>query len=300
MVFTAKCGPHNVLTMLYQYQIVEIARENQVPVRTIDKDWVLGHFLNAVFLTEELKSRLVFKGGTCLRKCYFQDYRFSEDLDFTFADQKDRIHPDLIRAIMLKAEEISGIRFYLQSFQETQSGDVGQGYKIQIKYWGANHKPNQPPLPNPAERWHDKIELDFSYSEKLFLPVVSRPLIHNFPDNNLIGTKEIPCYALEEIVAEKLRTLIQRNRPRDCYDLWYLFKSKMEIDLNVAKELFYKKLQQKNISLSSPNVLITDEKIKIMVRHWNNSLLHQLPKGEIPSPSALMIELKDQIATLFH
>jgi predicted nucleotidyltransferase component of viral defense system len=30
-----------------------------------------------------MTARLVFKGGTCLRKFYFDGYRFSEDLDFT-------------------------------------------------------------------------------------------------------------------------------------------------------------------------------------------------------------------------
>ncbi|MBW6474015.1 MAG: nucleotidyl transferase AbiEii/AbiGii toxin family protein [Anaerolineaceae bacterium] len=33
--------------------------------------------------TGDLDKNLVFKGGTCLRKCYFPDYRFSENLDFT-------------------------------------------------------------------------------------------------------------------------------------------------------------------------------------------------------------------------
>lgn len=28
----------------------------------------------------------MFKGGTCLKKCYFETYRFSEDLDFTLQD----------------------------------------------------------------------------------------------------------------------------------------------------------------------------------------------------------------------
>src|SRR5690242_3585653 len=37
---------------------------------------------------ELLSKILVFKGGTVLKKTYFEDYRFSEDLDFTLMDEK--------------------------------------------------------------------------------------------------------------------------------------------------------------------------------------------------------------------
>jgi predicted nucleotidyltransferase component of viral defense system len=40
-------------------------------------------FIDAIFSVSACRDSLVFKGGTCLRKCYFHDYRFSEDLDFT-------------------------------------------------------------------------------------------------------------------------------------------------------------------------------------------------------------------------
>lgn len=242
----------------------------------------------------------MFKGGTCLRKCYFRDYRFSEDLDFTFLDQRDRIQQELILNIIQIAEQVSGIQFYLHRFQEVKSKDVGKGYQVQIKYWGANHKPNQPPPPIPASRWHDKIELDFSYSEKLLMSPVNRPLFHFFPDQNLIAAGKIPCYALEEIASEKLRALIQRNRPRDCYDLWYLFNLSKGIDRGVVKELFYKKLEHKNISFSSSKELISSQKIENMVRHWKNSLFHQLPKDSMPAPKELMLELKHQISELLQ
>lgn len=45
-----------------------------------------GYFLQ--FLKNEiLYNSLAFKGGTVLKKVYFEDYRFSEDLDFTLIDE---------------------------------------------------------------------------------------------------------------------------------------------------------------------------------------------------------------------
>jgi predicted nucleotidyltransferase component of viral defense system len=69
-------------------EIVKIAALKNVENETIDKDWVLGHFLNAMYEFKEVTQNFIFKGGTCLKKCYFEDYRFSEDLDFTLLDTK--------------------------------------------------------------------------------------------------------------------------------------------------------------------------------------------------------------------
>jgi len=60
-----------------QTEIMELANEKGIPKTTIDKDWILGHFLNAMFSFPEVRDTFVFKGGTCLHKCYIPDYRFS-------------------------------------------------------------------------------------------------------------------------------------------------------------------------------------------------------------------------------
>lgn len=53
------------------------------PARTVAKDYVIGHLLAAISTQPDLGSTLVFKGGTALKKLYFGEYRFSEDLDYT-------------------------------------------------------------------------------------------------------------------------------------------------------------------------------------------------------------------------
>ena len=73
--------------MILQREIDAIAQTKNVAKPTIDKDWVLGHFLDAIYSIDSLKDLLVFKGGTCLKKCYLPDHRLSEDLDFTCRDK---------------------------------------------------------------------------------------------------------------------------------------------------------------------------------------------------------------------
>jgi len=63
--------------MIKKNEINKIAQALNVRTSTVDKDWVLGHFIDAIYSTPECRSNLIFKGGTCLKKCRFADYRFS-------------------------------------------------------------------------------------------------------------------------------------------------------------------------------------------------------------------------------
>ena len=67
--------------MILKKEIEKHAEEKGVPKTTIDKDWVLSHFIDAIFSIPECREKLIFKGGTCLRKYYFKDYRFNEEND---------------------------------------------------------------------------------------------------------------------------------------------------------------------------------------------------------------------------
>ena len=64
-------------------EIMEFSREVGLVPEVVEKDYVLGWVLGAIFSHQSLRMDWLFKGGTCLKKCYFETYRFSEDLDFT-------------------------------------------------------------------------------------------------------------------------------------------------------------------------------------------------------------------------
>lgn len=283
--------------MLYQYQLQDLAEKAGVRVRIVEKDWVLGHFLDTVYNHTKWKNRLIFKGGTCLRKCYFPNYRFSEDLDFILTESKHRISKEDIDGLAALAESKSGIRFFVQKFGEQRSKNEGMGYQAVIGYWGANHKPNQ--VPTSPEDWHDKIKLDISYSDYSMLPIQNRPLYHHYPDADLIISESIISYCLEEILAEKLRALIQRNRPRDCYDIWSVINSNEPIDWTDVKSLFIQKMKHKQMVFTGPEQLIDQRKTNEMMRSWDRSLALQVSDGRLPNPEVVMKELKQLIFRLF-
>jgi len=72
--------------MIKPGEIQNKAREVEVRDQQIEKDYILSWILKGIAQHEQLSKIIVFKGGTVLKKVYFADYRFSEDLDFTLLD----------------------------------------------------------------------------------------------------------------------------------------------------------------------------------------------------------------------
>jgi uncharacterized protein len=64
--------------------VTQRANDERLPAATIERDYVLGQLCADIGVSGD--SRLVFKGGTLLRLCYFADYRYSADLDFSAVD----------------------------------------------------------------------------------------------------------------------------------------------------------------------------------------------------------------------
>ena len=100
--------------MIDKYEILKTAKMLGLQPTTVEKDYVLGWVLMAIQEHSECQGKWIFKGGTCLKKCFFDNYRFSEDLDFTIMAQ-DFIKEALMKKILKDAGdwvyEQSGIEF---------------------------------------------------------------------------------------------------------------------------------------------------------------------------------------------
>ena len=64
-------------------ELKRLASDTGIHFSTLELDYCLGWMLYGISREEELCKGIVFKGGTALRKCYFKEYRFSQDLDYT-------------------------------------------------------------------------------------------------------------------------------------------------------------------------------------------------------------------------
>jgi len=68
-------------------RLEEARRDAGLSWEIIEKDYILSWVLAGIAANVKLQGELIFKGGTALKKCYFGNYRFSEDLDFTAKEE---------------------------------------------------------------------------------------------------------------------------------------------------------------------------------------------------------------------
>ena len=249
----------------------------------VEKDYVLGWLLAGIFNHPALADKWVFKGGTCLKKCYFETYRFSEDLDFTLTDES-HLNVDFLvgtfREVSAWVYEQTGIelppdKVYFEVFRNRRDRPAGQG---RISYRGPI-APSSGDLP--------RIKLDLTTDEILVLPPVDRPVSHPYTDAPE-GAIMARCYSYEEVFAEKVRALAERARPRDLYDVVNLFRhDEFHPASTVIHETLAKKCAFKGIPF--PTMATLAPLHEELVADWAVMLTHQLPS--LPPVEAFWSEL---------
>lgn len=286
--------------MILKKEIEKIAEAEGVLKSTIDKDWVLGHFIDGIFAIPELKEALVFKGGTCLRKCYFSNYRFSEDLDFTCTNSKFELTKGILNQLVQVISKKTEISLHIEELKPLKHNEKLTGYKAVIKFWGADHPRNQ--APPPPDRWTTSIKIEIILYERMIFLAETRQVNHPYGDQLSQKPLKIPCYAIHEILSEKFRALIQRSytAPRDFYDIWYLSNHVNDIHWSKVKEAFIDKMIYKEIEFTGVEQLINQENDKALKAAWNNSLAHQIPKNQLPEYELVKKELVALVHEVFN
>ena len=155
------------------------------------------------------------KAEPALKRCYFADYRFSEDLDFTLITTTpfETIRKEL-EMVFTEALQASGTIF--RFVREDHDAHVNS-HTSYISYEG--------PLPTPVAL--REVKVDVTIREQLVHPLVDRPVLRGYDEyNDLPQDAKIIVYSLDEIVAEKVVALMDRarNEPRDLYDVWQLVR----------------------------------------------------------------------------
>ena len=234
--------------MISEAEIRRISAATRVDPMVVDLDYSLGWFLLGMRKTSTSLGGLLFKGGTCLRKCYFHDYRFSEDLDFTAT--KYLSPADLEEWIKKSVDWVSnydGPDFHVQPIHlEVVDDEYGnESYQARIYYRG--------PL-----RWGGSprtVKLDITRAEVILLPVNEKQIIHSYSDQASFADINLPCYSLEEVIAEKIRAVGGQRRfavSRDLYDIYNLIST--GFDVNAVKQILPRKFEIKGLTMKGIDV----------------------------------------------
>ncbi|MDP4011849.1 MAG: nucleotidyl transferase AbiEii/AbiGii toxin family protein [Candidatus Roizmanbacteria bacterium] len=187
--------------MITRHQLEIVNRKSlKYPLHIAEKDYLLTLVLQ-VIATSNLGKTLIFKGGTALHHCYLEQYRFSEDLDFS--SNQTAVSLEEVRKIFEEVEYLSIKKDYL-------SGATVKVEKLQ--YIGPLVQPNSL-----------KVEIDFLQN------VILAPQVLKY--QNVWGVDfTVSVMDIREICAEKIRAMSDRARYRDFYDM-YLILDAHEIDL---------------------------------------------------------------------
>lgn len=225
--------------------------EEYIPKRYIGKDLILSYLLQELCKIPEL----IFKGGTCLSKCYLNYHRFSEDLDFNLilpefqnkTQKKYDIRNYFKNTFLPKLQETCD--FYAIDFkstefvtQETRYTPVKRGDNIYTFYIYNNQ---------------DRIKIEINVSEKHELPT-KKLKINNYANQHLtypLNENKISCLAIEEICAEKIRAILTRPQgiqERDIYDLYIIHKNHNV--LGIDDKLIQKKLTYNIFPIKNKNI----------------------------------------------
>ncbi len=193
--------------MVNKDEIIKIAKKEKLPLGTIEKDFILTFILKKIY-ESDLKDKLVFKGGTALHKLYLHK-RMSIDLDFT------EVKPIMIDELKTVIED-KEINSKIKEVNKTSNST-----KIVLNY-------------TSVLEYKNNIIIDISKREKPILGLIIKKLRSYYFEDI-----EVLTLQLEELIAEKIRAIIQRNKPRDYLDIYYvLYKENFDFKnvIDIAKQ----------------------------------------------------------------
>lgn len=252
--------------MIRPGEIQNKARETGVRDLQIEKDYILSWILQGISQHTHLSKELVFKGGTVLKKVYFEDYRFSEDLDFTLLETEisnQQIFEWFAEVFEFILEE-ANIPLEIIDNNEHEDG----GINFYISYVG--------PLGGLGA--NKKVKVDIARSESLVFDPIMKDVLLIYSDQE---AHQLLCYSLEEVLVEKMRSVMQRMQARDFYDIWYLLAVN-DMDINFYKVEFRAKCENKLIDPNDFHIKL-EQRLPQYKGRWSSSLadqIHDLPDFE--------------------
>lgn len=245
--------------MIKPSEIQQKAREASVRDQQIEKDYMLSWILKGVAQHEQLSKTIVFKGGTVLKKIYFEDYRFSEDLDFTLLNNDISNEQIFVwfKEMFEYIKEEANIPLEIINNNEHDDG----GINFYISYIG----------PLGGQGNNKRVKIDISRSEQLVFEPVMKNVFIGYSD---MEEHQLLCYTLEEVLVEKMRSVMQRMQARDFYDIWYLLEQH-GMDADFYKSEFESKCKSKEINPADFSKKLA-ERLPQYKGRWLSSMSEQI------------------------
>lgn len=271
--------------MITTGEINQLAKRQKVGDLAIEKDYVITWVLYGLSQNEVLSKTLAFKGGTVLKKAYYEDYRFSEDLDYTMLDESqknEQVINEFQKVLDFVVEESAGLNLQIDQDRIKEHEPTGS-LKFFINYVA----------PLGGSMGSKDLKVDVTRGETLEFGLSDRPIFCEYRD--IEDSFSIKCYTLSEVLIEKMTAVMGRTIPRDIYDLWYLFEYE-GLDLADHNIEFESKARNKGHDPTRFREKL-DGKVAIYSRDWNTSLGNQIK--DLPDFKDVMRELNKHLRKFY-
>jgi len=256
--------------MITKQELLEFSTQFSLRSDVVEKDYALGWLLTGIGRHPLIRENWIFKGGTCLKKCYFETYRFSEDLDFTIL-QPDHLNKNFLEKVF---KEIADSIYEQTGLELPADNRVFEIYETRGKPAGQGRIGYRGPIAPRGDL--PRIKLDLTNDECLVAPSVRRKI--HLPYSDSVDAAEVACYGYEEIFAEKIRALAERLRPRDLYDVIHMYRHEdLRPQPASVRKILEEKCKYKTIDFPTLTDLAREPRRTELENEWENMLGHQLP-----------------------
>jgi predicted nucleotidyltransferase component of viral defense system len=266
--------------VITERELRRVAGKVGLGVGQAEYEYVILCALDALSQTSPLSETFCLKGGTALRQLYFSDWRHSVDLDFSVLSLFPAKHLNAnLTAWLDQIETLHGVQVSLRDLHQANGAA-----RVRARFVGPLQHPN-------------RLLLDITLDEPVLLPPGRRPVV-----TGLFSAPRpyVLCYALEEILAEKLRSILQRGKARDYYDVWRLLGEKANVfDRGTTRQLLSGKCRHKGLPAPSMEAFLSPALLEGASAFWSQDLIGQVPARDLPSWDRVTAELSQLLADFF-
>ena len=197
--------------------------------RQVEQDLIISRALVELFGDDFLRDELRFRGGTALNKLYFpKPLRYSEDIDLV------RTIAGPIGPILDRVRDILQPWLGQPNFDQSE---VAPKFRFRVE---AEDRTTPEPI---------RLKLEVNTRERIVYDTPSTKLLR-IENPWFSGSAEIPTFSNEELLATKLRALLQRNKGRDLVDLAHALDVFPKLDRQKTVDLLGRYLSATGQSIS--------------------------------------------------
>ncbi|MGC9521985.1 MAG: nucleotidyl transferase AbiEii/AbiGii toxin family protein [Anaerolineae bacterium] len=266
--------------MISERQLRRLAGRAGIGVGEAEHEYAMLCVLDALRHAPLLSDTFCLKGGTALRLAYFKDWRHSVDLDFSVLPGFPvEALQDHIEAWFAGVEGLHGV-----AVRPTDLHRANGAARVRAQFIG--------PLRHPS-----RLLFDITLDELILLPPVLREVVVSC----FVPLRPVVlAYALEEILAEKMRSILQRGKSRDYYDVWRLLKEKAgDLDVGCARAILGEKCRHKGIDEPIVGALLVPQRLEEARAYWERDLVRQVAPRPLPDWDTVTGELVALLTPFF-